>query len=558
MLSVTGRQIVANTCSLTAVIDGGLITSLVRKSDGQELIRSCPDVMSPLYLMYTSGEAVPLRGTPDDTVQCLRLSDSRAEVRLGSWHGDGVIAISEDLSNGDLVIQASAYASRPGLRACRWMLTGIDPELELIAPFWQGIRLPLEDPLIRDTFWNWPQNWEAGLAILQGRGGGLWVHCRDDRFRYKNLKVGTPDHARCLGLETEAYGPLEPNLAAGGLAWRINVYSGDWQVPAHQYREWLCRAYGLADRDYPEWIRDLRLAISWCPTEPAALDALAGHIDPKRVLLHVPRWRTDGYDENYPNFQPSDEGRAFIGKARSMGFRTMPHFNAIDMDPTHPTYSYVRDFQYRDAVAKRVAGWSWVGQNVMPVPESNAVRMRHRGEKVMVKVHPGLSMWRSILTENIQAAVQALSLDTVFLDVTMNTFNLANCLVENMTPTEGIKLLIARIGQIEGVRAVGGEGRNEIVMQDEALAQVHLFKSSAPANIDGLERTGRCALNEFLFGNWCGSFGYSWLSGATREERLRMQLHVDLGAIPTLTIQSARDIAEPNEAIRKMLRLASD
>lgn len=557
MLSVTGRQITVDTCSLTAIIDGGLITSLVRKSDGRELIRCRADAMSPLHLAYTSGESVPLGGSPDDTVQCLRLSDSQAEVRLGSWHGDGVIAISEDRTSGDLLIQASAYASRPGLRACRWMLAGIEPELELIAPFWQGVRLPLEDPLVRDTFWRWPQQWEAGLAILHGKDGGLWVHCRDDRYRYKNLKVGTKDHPRCLGLETEAYGPLEPNLAAGGLTWRINVYGGDWQVPAHQYRQWLGRAYGLADRDHPEWVRDLRLAVSWCPTEPAVLDALASHIDPKRVLLHVPNWRTDGYDENYPNFQPSEAGKGFISKARSMGFRTMPHFNAIDMDPTHPAYAYVRDFQYRDAATKRIAGWSWVGGQALPPPESNAVRLRHRSEKVMVKVHPGLSMWRSILAENIQAAVATLSLDTVFLDVTMNTWNLANSFVENVTATEGIKRLIARIGQIDGIQVVGGEGRNEIVMQDEALAQVHLFRSSGHANADGLERTGRCALNEFLFGNWCRSFGYSWLGGATPEERLRMQLHVDLGAIPTLTIQSAKEISEPNEGIRTMLRLAS-
>jgi hypothetical protein len=358
-------------------------------------------------------------------------------------------------------------------------------------------------------------------------------------------------------LETEAYGPLDSNLAAGGLAWRINVYTGDWQVPAGTYRDWLRRAYGLDKAARPDWVKDLRLAISWCPCEAGILDALAKRVDPKRVLLHVPNWRTDGYDENYPNYRASDAGRSFVGKAKSMGFRAMPHCNANDMDPTNPAYAYVRDFQYRDAVSKRVQGWSWINNSAQPVPESNAARARHRSEKVMVKVHPGLAMWRSILAENVQAAVKDLSLDTVFLDVSMNTWNLINCMVDSMTPTEGMKRLIAHIGSIEGVAAVGGEGRNEIVMQGESFAQVHLFKSSGHANLAGLERTGRTALCEFLFGDWCRSFGYSWLNGDSAESRLRMQLHVDLGAIPTLTIQCAKEIGQPNDGVQGLLKLAS-
>jgi len=35
-----------------------------------------------------------------------------------------------------------------------------------------------------------------------------------------------------------------------------------------------------------------------------------------------------------------------------------------------------------------------------------------------------------------------------------------------------------------------------------------------------------------------------------------MQTHVSLGAIPTVTIRSARELAEPNEAVAEMLELA--
>ncbi len=556
MLRVEKSRIRLETRTLKAVIAGGVITSLVSKLDGRTYLRQRKGAPA-MELAFCGGEVLPLGTEAGDRVTNLRINDTRAEVRIEGWHGDGVITFSEDTASGDILVEPGGCTSRPGLRACRWTLGGVGRELELVAPFWQGVHLPLEDPLIRNTFWNWPQSWEAGLAILQGEGGGLWVHCRDDRYRYKNLLVGRADDARRLGFETEAYGPLDDNLSAGGLTWRINVYRGGWKRPAGAYRRWLEEAYDLRDAARADWLADLRLALSWCPCDADILKALAKRLGPRTVLLHVPRWRKDPYDVNYPTYRAGAKGRRFVRQARAMGFRVMPHFNAIDMDPTHPTYALVRDFQYRDAADGRVQGWVWHGGGTRQVPESNAGRLRHQDKKTMVKIHPALSIWRSILTENVAEAVKDLDLDVVFLDVSMNTWNLRRCLVEAVTPTEGIKRLIADIGAIKQGLVVGGEGRNEIVMQGESVAQVHLFKSSGRENIDGLERTGRTPVCEYLFGRWCRSFGYSHLGGESPEAELRMKLHVDLGAIPTVTVRSARQVSEACPAMEKLLSKAA-
>ncbi|MBN2288416.1 MAG: hypothetical protein JXQ83_03720, partial [Candidatus Glassbacteria bacterium] len=283
----------------------------------------------------------------------------------------------------------------------------------------------------------------------------------------------------------------------------------------------------------------------------------AGWVKPERVLLHIPYWRTDGYDENYPTFQASEEGKKFIGKARGMGYHAMPHFNSIDMDPSNPVYNYIRDFQYREIESKRVQGWSWYDHSSKPVPESNAARMRHRHHKTMVKVHPGLGMWRSILAENILPAAEELSLEVLFLDVTLCSWNLHNSLVDNTTPTEGMKRLEVLIGSLGKGYAVAGEGRNEITMQDQVFSQVHLFRSSGP-NVKGIERLKPCPLSEFLFGGWCRSFGYSSLGGRTPAEELRMQMHLDWGAVPTLTVQSAAELEKPNRMMKKILTLAAE
>jgi hypothetical protein len=361
-----------------------------------------------------------------------------------------------------------------------------------------------------------------------------------------------------LGLDTEAYGPIDTNLSSGGLTWRVNVFQGDWKVPASRYREWLWHAYNLKAEEErrKEWIREVRLALCWCPGKPEILDVLSRKVQPGKVLIHFPDWRSDPYDENYPTFTASETGRAFIAKAQAMGFRIMPHCNSIDMDPSHPVYSQVRDFQYRDVEKQRLLGWAWYQNRSFGVPQSNLTRLEHRDKKVMVKIHPGLAMWRSIVGENILGAARALSLQSVFIDVTLNTYNLHNCLVESMTPTEGMKRLIEQVASLGDGLVVGGEGLNETTVQGLSFAQAHLFESWHQ-NKAGLERAGGCALNEFLFGRLCRTIGYSGLGGRNPDEELRMRIHEEHGAIPTLTIDSATELTDPNPAVKRILERAA-
>ncbi len=301
----------------------------------------------------------------------------------------------------------------------------------------------------------------------------------------------------------------------------------------------------------------MKLALSWCPDKQDILDALARKVKPDKILLHFPDWRTDPYDENYPTFVASQSGRDFIAKAQAMGFHIMPHCNSVDMDPSHPVYSQVRDFQYRDIEKQQIRGWGWHEGRVIGVPESNNTRVLHRDKKIMVKVHPGLSLWRSILGENIQKAAQSLNLQSVFIDVTLTTWNLHNSLVEATTSTEGMKRLIDHVGALGDGLVVGGEGLNEITFQGLSFAQAHLFESWQHS-ISGLERAGGCALNDFLFGRLCRTIGYSGLGGRNPDEELRMRIHDEHGTIPTLTIDSSQEITAPVPAVKQILDKASE
>ena len=558
-MRVEEHKIIIDTHTQSAVIEKGFLTSLKSKKTGEEFIKDVAvEKGAALQLLYRDDETVSIDESKFGQTITRQIAPLRAEIVFHSWDGDGVILVSVGPESGDILIEPAAYSSRPGVRACRWNLAGIRPDLQLVAPFFQGIKLKLDDSLIANSHWDWPLYWEAGLAILQSKNGGFWIHTRDDRYRYKALHVGSGGQKNHLGFDTQAFGPIDDNLSAGGLVWRINVFEGDWQVPAGLYRSWLWEAYNLQAEEEKRqaWTRDVRFAVSWCPGQGSILDAIAKKVHPKHCLIHYPNWRTDPYDENYPNYVASDSAKAFIQKGLSMGFRMMPHFNAVDMDPSHPAYAYLRDFQYRGIDRQDLRGWSWYRGRGLGVPESNASRLNNRDKKVMVKVHPGLSMWRSILGRNILDAARELNLDTVFIDVTLVSHNLHNCFVEATTPTEGMKRIIHHVASLGEGLVVGGEGLNEITMQGLSFAQAHLFKSWH-SSIDGLERTGGCTLNDFLFRKLCRTFGYSNLAGRNEEQALRMKMHLEHGAIPTVTIRSAKDIESPNPSVKQMLDLAA-
>ena len=558
-MRVEGHKIIIDTHTQSAVMEKGCLTSLISKKTGEEFIQDVAvDKTAALQLLYRSDETISIDESKFGNIIARQIAPLKAEIVFHSWDGDGVIAVSAEPDSGSILVEPSAYSSRPGVLACRWNLVGLRPDLELVAPFFQGVKLKLDDALITNSHWDWPFYWEAGLAILQSKKGGFWIHTRDNRYRYKAIQVGSREEKNQLGFDTQAYGPIDDNLSAGGLIWRVNVFDGNWNVPAEQYRRWLWEAYDLQDEEQKrrDWTRDVKFAISWCPDQGNILDAISKKIDPKHCLIHYPNWRTDPYDENYPTYVPSEQAKAFIKKGLAMGFHMMPHFNSVDMDPSHPAYAYLRDFQYRGIDRKDLRGWSWYRGHGLGVPESNASRLNNRDKKVMVKIHAGLSMWRSILGQNILEAARELNLDTVFIDVTLVSHNLHNCFVEATTPTEGMKKIIAHVASLGKGLVVGGEGLNEITMQGLSFAQAHLFKSWHNS-IEGLERTGGCKLNDFLFGRLCRTFGYANLSGRDEDQALRMKMHLEHGAIPTVTIRSARDIESPNPSVKQMLDMAA-
>lgn len=556
MISINNNTVTVSTKTLDAIIENGALISLCDKK-GVHYINADSAKSEVIRIIYRHGDIIPIKNTRSGKVYAHSLSDTCAEFRYDAWDGNGLIVISEDTETGDLCIEPEVTSARQGVLACRYTLEGITEGYRLVAPFYQGIDMELEDILLRGRKWQWPYMWEAGLCILHNGKNGFWVHCEDDRYRTKSIITG--GEKRSLSFDTEAYGPIDRSLSAGGITWRINVFSGTWHIPAEYYRKWLWNTYKLEREETRrfDWTKNIKLALSWCPSDTNLLDSIANKVEPKSVLLHLPQWRVHNYDTCYPDYTPSDKFVNFMKYARRLGFNCMPHANSVDMDPSMPEYKYLSDFKYRVVEDGRLLGWGWENGRVLGVPSSNKALTESRDKLVMVKIHPGLSLWRSLLAENINLALQKLDYltDTFFIDVTLCSYNLDNCLVDNTTSMEGMKRIISHIENIHGGLAVGGEGLNEITFQNLTFAQAHLFDSHH-ATSDGLARCGNCDLNNILFGKLCKTIGYSNLAGQDESQVLRERIHEEHGAIPTITVSRPEQIDNPNPEIKRILELA--
>jgi hypothetical protein len=467
---------------------------------------------------------------------------------INDWECDVSARISIDEETGDVLVEPSAWTMQGGVAGIGLNVPGIRRDLQVVGPFQQGVRLPLDHPQMRGKFAPWPSNWEAGFLVFDGGNSGFTVQAWDEHYQFKAVQVGRPETAQSVQFITLAPGPLESNRCVGNLCWRISAYHGDWTAPVRRYRDWYWKTYRLdqAARLRPEWLDGLRLAISWCPAVPALLDELAKQVDPKTVFLHVPHWRRYKYDQDYPSFEPDENGRAFLLKAREMGFHAAPHTNSCQMNPDHPFFFEARDFCTRGPLDMRYGGWSWLpvkGWGNFGPPQSYSQIPAHKDWNVLFNVHLAWSPWRRQLTRRVAALIDDLGLDSVFVDVSQLVHNSDNAHLEGLSYAEGSLKLIRELSELGKGFCVSGEGRNEISTQFLSVVQFHLYNFAHSAAIDGEDVAwvleGTIPVNEILFKGLARGIGYNYGSGANRKAMIEATLKQ--GAIPTLIFRRDED-----------------
>lgn len=553
MIQIHKNEISIESSTTRVVLAGARLVSIQDVASGEEYLDRGKDVETPgLELLHQAGKISPLGVHPlASKVYFTLLSERIAEIVLNDWECDVSIRVSIDEATGDILLEPSVWSMQGGVAGIRLNVAGIRGDLEVVGPFQQGAKAPLTHPEIQDKNATWPADWEAGFLVFAGRSGGFTVQAWDDSFIFKGVRIGHETMPQSVSFTTYAHGPLEHNRCTGNLCWRISAYRGDWQEPVRRYRDWYWKAYRLdeAARLRPDWLDDLKLAVSWCPSNLNLLDTLAKKVDPRRVFLHLPHWRPYQYDQDYPSYIASKEGAAFLAKARAMGYHVAPHANACQMSPHHPFFFQARDFCTRGPFDMRWGGWTWLpvkGWGSFGPPQSYSLMPEHKEWNPLVNVHLAWSPWRRQLTRQVAELVHEHGLDSIFVDVSQLIHNSDNAVLENLTYAQGSLKLIRELAEIVPGLCVSGESRNEISTQYLSVEQFHLFNFAHARAIDGAE-VGWVSeitqpVNEILFRGLARGIGYNYGHGSNRRPMIDATLKQ--GALPTLIFESSDPVAE--------------
>lgn len=560
MISVAENKIVADTKTQRITFIDGCLTEIVSKADGERyLYDERKERISPLMLVYPFERIYNISKAEYCKIEISQYNDTLVNVSFFGWHGHGEILIEEDIETGTVNITPSVQTSLPGLRACRWELYGIHKDAEVIMPFFQGFKARMDSPLLK---WNcfddlrYPYRWEENFVAFGTQNGGFWVWSEGTRERYKKLHLTNGETPFYAAFDTENYGPAEDKCSAGGVTWKINTYKGTWQVPVNEYKKTLMAdAYWEKSKaTMPQWFGDIRLTCSMCPTNPELLDILKKYIEPKKVLIHLPHWRKHMYDQGYPDYTASEAGKEFIAKGNEMGYHVAPHFNCFEIDPSVPEFELVRDFRFRNIEDHRVMGWTTLNRNFGDVPEDNLALRSNRQHNVMTKIHPALPVWKKLLADNMKKAADDNNLHVVFADITHNTHNTVNSLLNDTTTIKGTQELIAFLEKINGGLDIGGEGMNETLLCQH-FAQGHSVFNDDTHEMIPTENY--LPINHMLFGELCHLMGYH-AYGDAEHQAMQDERDAKRGFVPTLLGGQPLQVDDKNSVARKILERATD
>ena len=574
MIHLTDHGLVAESKTTRLEFEGVCLVSLKDTLNGEDFLdKNLAEGVPGFELYHQSGKVSPLGVHPlASQVHYTQLTDRLAEILLNDWECDLSLRVSVDEASGDILVEPSAWSIQGGIAGIGFNVAGIRKDLEVVAPFQQGAKLPLDHPQIQGKHATWPDSWEAGFLAFQGKstgqaaGSGFSLQTWDDHFIFKSVHIGHAKSQQTVSFITLAYGPLEMNRCVGNLCWRISAFHGDWTIPVQRYRDWYWKAYRLdeAAQMRPEWLEDIRLAVSWCPSNLDLLEALARRVDPSKVFLHVPNWREQKYDQDYPTYVAGELGKAFIRKARELGFHAAPHTNSCQMSPDHPFFFQARDFCTRNPLDMRWGGWSWLpvkGWGSFGPPQSYSLLPSNKEWNILVNVHLAWSPWRRLLAQQIAELISEIGIDSIFIDVSQLTHNSDNAVLEGLTYAEGSIKMIRELAELTPGFCVSGEGRNEISTQFLSVTQFHLFNFAHVAAIDGKDVSwvvdSTTPVNELLFKGLARGIGYHYGSGENR--RAMIEATLKQGTIPTLIFQSEDPAAElDNAECRYLLSRAFD
>ncbi len=475
--------------------------------------------------------------------QVRKVAPLKAEILFRQGQNEFRLFIGVDARSGDLLLEQQGTSDTEGVYGIQWGCGNLDVRnLDLILPADGGQIVNAMSPFTSRSF-NYPFSWEVQLAILQGEQGGFFVRGVDETFQFKVLHYEKDVESFALGFETQNQAPFDALTSAKSIVWRLNTYSGDWRVPARDYRDWMERTFKPWRLDeMPAWVGEIGLVVTYIDPrlDVGTLDKLAEQVDPRKTLLYVTQWRSNDFDVNFPDYTAKPEFSRFVEAASQYGFRVMPHVNLHGFSANHPFYAEFQKFQYRNPWTGNLMGWFW---DRTDSPNRHAF------------MNPASAEFRRYFVQQLKEVWQKYSVDAFFLDVSALVVNDANGLIEGLNAGQGNVLLHKELAEAMPGVVFGGESLHEVTFFRESFAQ----RWNNPPLWDPTRRITPHPVCAFLFSPYTLPVGYLGLPNPDSGTQL-YQEYLDAyeiwGVLPTLRVGSVEDLGPEQVRTQELLSVA--
>lgn len=446
-------------------------------------IQGPSNIRRGLSIQYEEGEYGRTQWLDDSwEVESKRLTPFAIEIAYQRDYRTGQtcrLRIGIDPRTQDLVIHQTGTSELGGLIGVMWGCGYLNSQkVDVILPA-NGGQIINDATELTGLGFEYPRNWEAQLAILQGENGGFFVRSTDTTHRFKAVGYKRNDKRFGISFQTDNLAPFHDKNEIISVEWRLNAYQGDWQVPALAYRNWMETAF--QPKQPPAWVKDLELVI-FAPFEPldtSDIPLLASHVNPSTTLLYIIGWYVPslGLEPDYP---PDPKFGDFLEAAHAYGFRVMPRVTFLGCSPNHPLYPEFEPFQFRDTIR----GWKLGYELDDPTYDFPTAY-----------INPASKAFRTYLVEQMKKVYETYPIDALHLDI--NHFIENNPPIDGLTPAEGNILLHQELAEAMPGIVQGGEMLHEVTFRNINL--------TSRWNIPDGEQPH--PISSFLFSPWTVPYG---------------------------------------------------
>ncbi len=454
-LSIDGDNLTATTTNVMAVFKGADLVRLRNRLTGEDYIHtSTPGqpmlnlnmVSPPIATRYVSvGGWHKGSGIAAST---LTGNSDAAQIHFRDLVRNIIVNVVIEPETQDITVTMLASASKEGVTGLTWGFRGIDLTGGYFAiPAEGGVRLDAAS-MPEHVEFKYPGNWEAQMAVWQGKEGGFVLYTRDERVRFKRFKMDRRGNYSDLSVITDSLGSQKLAGDVPQVEWRLNTFRGDWRVPAGGYRN-LMNFYRKPVGAPMEraWIKVVRSMISFTSNDfdPATLEKLSKELDPAKTLLYLTNWRKSAPAENLPDNEVNEKLPSFVERAHAQGFHVM-----LKVDPL-----FVSEKSAEFAKCKELLALS-------PIDDKPIFAVGHNGSR-LAKLNPVFPEIREMIARNLKALVDNLQIDGFMINDSVKAENDGFGLVGKKNSAEGMVALERRLMTLCPGVVIGNDGMNELL-----------------------------------------------------------------------------------------------